>query len=121
MRVSLIYIIFLFALLVGCSQESSYKSLATHSNFPIPENAKLTKGKAKNSNIEKYLKYKWKDADEIWSIPSSYLKVIKNKGWEELEEERLGAVRFFEKNGTVIALSIHDGHFTLAKLKKGNE
>ncbi|WP_430510175.1 hypothetical protein [Gottfriedia solisilvae] len=91
MRLSLVYITFLLALLVGCSQETSYKSLATHSNFPIPENAKLTVGKAKNPNIEKYAKYKRKEADEIESIPAGYLKVIKSKGWVEHGEEQLGA------------------------------
>ncbi|MFD4707217.1 hypothetical protein ACFWM3_20440 [Gottfriedia sp. NPDC058432] len=121
MRLSLVYIMFLLALLVGCSQEISYKPLATHSNFPIPENAKVTKGKAKNPNIEKYVKYKWKEADETESIPASYLKVIKSKGWVEQEEDQLGAVRFFEKNDTVIALSTHDGFFTLSKMKNKTE
>lgn len=121
MRLFLVYITFLLALLVSCGQEISYKSLATHSNFPIPENVKLTVGKAENPNIEKYAKYKWKEADEIESIPASYLKVIKRKGWVESEEEQLGAARFFEKNKTVITLTIHDGFFTLSKMKKDSE
>jgi len=121
MRFSVIFITVYFTLMAGCSNDISYKSLGTHSNFPIPENAKVTKGKAENPNIEKYVKYNWKEADEIGSIPTSYLKEIKSKGWVEHEEDQLGAVRFFEKNETVIALSTHDGFFTLSKVKNNTE
>ncbi len=117
MRLSNIYIMIILVLMAGCSNEISYQSLGTHSNFPIPENVKQLNGKAKNPNIEKYVKYKWKEAGEIRSIPPAYLKVIKSKGWEERKEEQLGTVRFFEKNETIIALSTHDGFFTLSKLK----
>jgi hypothetical protein len=120
MRLTLIFLTFLLSLMAGCNQETTYKYSANHSNFPIPENAKITNGKAKNTNIEKYVKYKWKEAEEIRSIPDSYLKVIKENGWIEKEENQLGANRFFEKDGKVIALTTLDGFFTLAKLKKDN-
>lgn len=121
MRFSMIYIMFILVLMAGCSSEISYQPLGTHSNFPIPENAKLLNEKNKNPNIEKYVKYKWKEADEIRSIPPGYLKVIKSTGWKERKEEQLGAVRFFEKNKSIIALSTHDGFFTLSKLKNDND
>jgi hypothetical protein len=121
MKITVIFITVLVALLAGCSQEVSYKSSAIHSDFPIPKNAKLTEGKAKNPNIEKCVRYKWKDADEIGSITANYLKEIKNNGWKEREKELLGARRVFEKNGTVIWLTTHNGFFTLAKLKKDTE
>jgi hypothetical protein len=118
MRTLLICFMGLVLLLIGCSQEVSYKLSAIHLDFPIPENAKLTDGKAENPNLEKYVKYKWKDADEIGSIPSSYLKVIKQNGWKERKEEQLGAVRFFEKDGTVVVVTTNDGFFNLAILNQ---
>lgn len=121
MKLRLNFITIIVILLVGCNKEITYKPLNSHSNFPIPKNAKVTKGNANNPNIEKYVKYKWKEADEIKSIPTSYLKEIKSKEWVELEEDQLGAVRFFEKNGTVVALSTHDGFITLSKMKKDTE
>lgn len=87
-------------------------------DFPVPNDAVLFKGGAKNPNIKNYAKYIWNEADETKSIPDQFLREIEASGWIEKKTEQMGAMRVFEKNGTVMWLTTHDGFITLSEFKK---
>lgn len=114
----IIGVLFIFLLVCGCSSNANgFIPSKINSDFPVPASAKETEGQADNPNILKYQKYNYSKADEIGSINEDYLKAIKDSGWTELKEEQLGAVRFFEKEKQKIAISTHDGFFTLNVMK----
>ncbi|MCJ8013080.1 M56 family metallopeptidase [Paenibacillus sp. KQZ6P-2] len=94
------------------------KPSVVNPDFPVPNDAELTKGEAKNPNIKSYAKYIWNEADEIKSIPDHFLREIEASGWNEKKTEQMGAMRVFEKNGTIIWVTTHNGFITLSELKK---
>lgn len=98
------------------AESAAMKPSAIYPDFPVPKGAELTKGEAKNPNIKNYARYNWKEADEISSIAEHYLKEIEAAGWIEKSDEQMGALRVFEKNGTVIWVTTHNGFFTLSEL-----
>lgn len=100
----------------GGGKSSAVKPSALHPDFPVPQDAVLTKGEAGNPNIKKYARYNWKEADEISSIAEHYLKEIEAAGWIEKKDEQMGALRVFEKNGTVMWVTTHNGFFTVSEL-----
>lgn len=113
-----LYMALLTFFLVGaCSQQSPYKPSSINPDFPVPEDARLQDGEAKNPKIEKYASYKWKKSNEIQSIPEAYVDKIERNGWQERTEEQMGALRVFEKDGKIIWMTTHDDFFTLAQLK----
>lgn len=114
----IIGVLFILLLIGGCSSNTNEFIPSTiNSDFPVPASAKETEGQSGNPNILQYQKYNYSKADEISSIHEEYLKAIKNSGWTELKEEQLGAVRFFEKEKQKVAISTHDGFFTLNVMK----
>jgi len=74
-------------------------------SFPVPENAKLVKGKER-VNI-----YDWSKASEENGIPSGYKLVIKSKGWKERNRE--GASTYYEKGNKIIDLISQTDKLTL--------
>lgn len=113
-----LYTAFAILFLVGaCSQQSFYKPSSINADFPVPEDARLQEGEAKNPKIEKYASYKWTKSNEIQSIPEAYVDEIKRNGWQERTEEQMGALRVFEKDGSIIWITTHDDFFTLSQLK----
>lgn len=50
--------------------------------------------------------------------PESYLNKLRNSGWVELKDKRLGHVQFFEKEDTVIAIEIHEDTFSIYEMNK---
>ncbi|WP_078410680.1 hypothetical protein [Priestia abyssalis] len=109
--------VLIFFLLGACGQQSFYKPSSINADFPVPEDARLQDGEAKNPKIEKYASYKWTKSNEIQSIPEAYLNEIERNGWKERKEEQMGALRVFEKNGNILWLTTHDDFFTLSQLK----
>ncbi|PAQ12611.1 hypothetical protein CD798_18200 [Bacillaceae bacterium SAOS 7] len=108
-------------MLAGCSSsDSGFSTSSEIADFPIPTEAKKVKhdSQLKNTDIKKYQRYNYSKADEIGSIDESYLKEIKDTGWIELEEEQLGAIRFFEKEKRKVAIDTKDGYIILMELKQ---
>lgn len=119
MRKGIGYVILFVFLLFGCGKEGeiSFKPSSVHSDFPVPEYAKLVEGEAANPQIDQYAKYEWEKAEEIESIHSDYFIKIIESGWEEKKDEQLGALRVFAKDDTIIWLITHNGYFSLSTLK----
>ena len=106
-----------FFLFGACGPQPSYKPSSINPDFPVPGDARLQDGEAKNPKIEKYAAYKWTKSNEIQSISAAYVDEIERNGWKERIEAQMGALRVFEKDGSIIWITTHDDFFTLAQLK----
>ena len=77
MRKGIGFLVLFVFLLFGCGEEEglSFKPSSVHSDFPVPEYAKLVDEESTNPQIEQYAKYEWEKAEEIESIHSDYFKI----------------------------------------------
>lgn len=83
----------------------TYRSSAVQKGFPIPMFAKQIGG----DEQEGWEQYEWWLASEENGLPSHYRVVITLWGWEEIEEEQMGARKVFEKDGQkVFVISVTD-------------
>ncbi|WP_369899873.1 hypothetical protein [Bacillus manliponensis] len=73
----------------------TYRSSTVQKGFPIPMFAKQIGGDEK----EGWEQYEWWLASEENGLPEHYRIVIALWGWNEIEEEQMGARKVFEKGG----------------------
>lgn len=73
-----------------------------------------------NPNIKIGVKYELDNIGGEQGLyrPDSYFNKLEDVGWVELEDKRLGHVQFFEKEGTVIAIEIHEDTFDIHEMNK---
>ena len=118
-------ICFALLFLVGCSSSyeeiTSYKESKINEDFPVPAKAKVSEVEFTNSHIKKGEKYTLKNIGGKQGLypPADYFEQISLEGWEELKEERMGHVHFFQKDDTVISLVLKEDYFELFEIKEG--
>ncbi|MNO41953.1 hypothetical protein D3C76_321350 [compost metagenome] len=110
----------------GCTsstyEEQEYGVSSINAEIPIPENAKEIEvtTTSSNPNVKIGVMY---ELDHIGGEqglyrPDAYFNKLKDTGWVELEDKRLGHVQFFEKEGTEIAIEIHEDSFSIYEMNK---
>ena len=118
-------ICFSLLLLAGCSSSdveiTSYKESGVNEDFPVPSKAKVSEVQFNNPHIKKGEKYTLRNIGGKQGLypPADYFEQISLEGWEELKEERMGHVHFFQKEDTVISLVIKEDYFELFEMKEG--
>ncbi len=105
--------LFIFLLIVsvmsGCSnvysEEEGYRMAVINHGFPVPKNASEIRPEICTTEIAKSAKYKLKDiGGEQGEPPAHYLEEIVDWGWTELEDQRVGNVHYYKKEGKIMSL-----------------
>jgi hypothetical protein len=110
----------------GCTsstyEEQEYGVSPINAEIPIPKKAKEIEvtTTSSNSNIKIGIKYELDNIGGEQGLyrPDHYFNKFEDAGWVELEDKRLGHVQFFEKEGTVIAIEIHEDTFSIYEMNK---
>ncbi|WP_339803068.1 hypothetical protein MKY19_12210 [Paenibacillus sp. FSL R5-0744] len=110
----------------GCTsstqEEQEYGISSINAEIPIPKKAKEIEvtTTSSNPNIKIGVKYKLDNigGEQGLCRPDHYFNKLEDAGWVELEDKRLGHVQFFEKEGTVIAIEIHEDTFDIHEMNK---
>ncbi|WP_339315546.1 hypothetical protein [Paenibacillus sp. FSL R10-2734] len=110
----------------GCTsstqEEQEYGVSSINAEIPIPKNAKEIEvtTTSSNPNIKIGVKYELDNIGGEQGLypPESYFNKLWDSGWVELEDKRLGHVQFFEKEGTIIAIEIHENTFSIYEMNK---
>ncbi|AJS58751.1 hypothetical protein [Paenibacillus sp. IHBB 10380] len=111
----------------GCrpsnDEEIGYKESSINDEIPIPKNAKQIEitTNSSNPNIKIGVRYELKNIGGEQGLypPKSYFQKLKDLGWMELEEKRMGHVQFFKKDDTVIAIEIHEDTINIYEMNTG--
>lgn len=121
-------IMLLISLLImvnGCSNSSNneqigYEGSSINEDIPVPNNAKEIEiiTTSSNPNIKIGVRYELDNIGGEQGLypPKEYFQKLKESGWIELEDQRLGHVQFFEKDDTEIAIEIHEGTFEIYEM-----
>lgn len=109
--------------LAGCaytySDEDGYRMAIINTGFPVPKNAYELKPEACTADIAKSAKYKLKDiGDTEGTPPAEYLEEIKQWGWTEIEDSRVGNVHFFKKEGKIMSIVVQKNIFDLFEMNE---
>ncbi|CAM4236129.1 hypothetical protein [Bacillus manliponensis] len=100
----ILVVISLLVLIIGFVF-GTYRSSTVQKGFPIPVFAKQIEGDEK----EGWEQYEWWLASEEDGLPKHYRIVIALWGWNEIEEEQMGAREVFEKDGQkIFVISVTD-------------
>ncbi|AIQ35434.1 MULTISPECIES: hypothetical protein [Paenibacillus] len=110
----------------GCTSSTQevqeYGVSSINEGIPIPINAKEIEvtTTSNNPNIKIGVKYELKNIGGELGMypPESYFNKLRDSGWVELKDKRLGHVQFFEKEDTVIAIEIHEDTFSIYEMNK---
>jgi hypothetical protein len=110
----------------GCTSSTQevqeYGVSSINAEIPIPENAKEIEvtTTSSNPNVKIGVKYELDNIGGEQGLyrPDHYFNKLEDAGWVELEDKRLGHVQFFEKEGTVIAIEIHEDTFDIYEMNK---
>lgn len=113
-------------LVAGCSnvysQEDGYRMAVINQGFPVPKNAYEVKPEDCTDEISKAAKYKLQGiGDQDGNPPAHYLETIEEWGWTELVDERRGTIHFYEKNGKIMSLNIHQDVFDVFEMTSNPE
>ena len=125
-RMSIPLLLFVTLIMTGCvyeyTEEDGYRMAVINEGFPVPKNAYELKPEDCTSEIAKSAKYRLKGiGDEEGTPPEDYLQEIKEWGWTELEDEQVGHVHFFEKEGKIISLIIQENVFDVFEMSENVE
>ncbi len=118
-----LFILFFLLIIVGCSpaydEEKGFAPSAVAADFPIPENAEQIESYYNNPNIKHGVSYRLRQIGGEQGLynPERYFQEIEDWGWKELLDKRLGAVSFFVKEGTEIAIVIKEDEFSIFEMK----
>lgn len=118
--------------LSACSEQSqanshvdidSYIKSEINEEIPVPADAVVSKVDFSNPNIKEGKKYTLENIGGEQGIypPLNYFEEMKNWGWEELEDERMGHVHFFRKEEQIISIEIREDYFNLYEMEKDYE
>ncbi|KAA0957594.1 hypothetical protein FQ085_05925 [Planococcus sp. ANT_H30] len=113
----LIVIFLLLFILAGCA-EKEFESSEVIENFPIPAEANPIESEATNPNIVAFQKYRYSNNNEPQGISKEYLAAIEDEGWSELEEEQMGATRFFSNGERKVAIEALPDSISLYEYKE---
>lgn len=104
-------------------ESGGYTESLVNEEFPVPVNAESSDAQYNNPNVKYGKKYSLKNigGDQGLYPPTEYFNEVKEWGWEEVENERMGHVHFFQKEDTIISIEIHEDYFHLYKLREGFE
>ncbi|MBY3620500.1 hypothetical protein HGO21_13170 [Acinetobacter sp. CUI P1] len=113
-------------LVTGCTSSTQevheYGVSSINAEIPIPKKAKEIEvtTTSSNPNIKIGVKYELDNIGGEQGLyrPDHYFNKLEDAGWVELEDKRLGHVQFFEKEDTVIAISIHENTFDIHEMIK---
>lgn len=109
-------------LTAGCTptydESKGYKQANINPSFPVPENAVQSETEYGNPNIKDGTRYNIRNigGEQGLYSPVKYLNEIANWGWSEIEDERMGSMYVFRKDGTVIWLDINQDFIALYEL-----
>ncbi|MFS0869965.1 hypothetical protein [Paenibacillus xylanilyticus] len=110
----------------GCSSPTyeitGYTDSSINEDIPVPENAtplSVTSNSA-NRNVKISAKYELKHigGEQGLYTPTDYFQKLREEGWSELEESRMGNVHFLQKDDTVIAIEINENTFEIHEMKR---
>ncbi len=92
-------------------------------DFPVPGYASQVGviTDTANPNIRQGVKYELQSADgaQAGDPPKDYWEQLQAAGWSELKEDRIGHVQFFRKEGTTVAVELHEGTMEVYEMKEG--
>lgn len=106
----------------GCTptydEKKGYKQASINPSFPVPENAVQSELEYGNPIIKDGVKYNLKNIGGEQGLypPNGYLAEIENWGWNEIEDERIGSMHVYKKDGTVMWLDINQDFIGLYEL-----
>lgn len=117
----LLILLLLTVLVAGCSNvyshEAGYRMAIINQGFPVPKEAYEVKAEECVGEISKAAKYKLKGiGDADGNPPDEYLQTIEEWGWIDLVDERRGSIHFYEKNGKIMSLNIHQNVFDVFEM-----
>lgn len=101
-------------------ESGGYTESSVNEEFPVPVNAESSKAQYNNPNINYGEKYSLENIGGEQGLyqPTEYFDVIKEWGWKEVENERMGHVQFFKKEDTIISIEIQEDYFHLYEMKE---
>jgi hypothetical protein len=110
----------------GCTpsndEEIGYKESSINDEIPIPKNAKQIEitTNSSNPNVKIGVRYELENiGGEQGLYPlNSYFQKLKDLGWVELEDRRMGHVQFLKKDDTVIAIEIHEDTIDIYEMNR---
>ncbi|PQP82328.1 hypothetical protein C0Q44_12765 [Paenibacillus sp. PCH8] len=105
----------------GCAPATyeieGYTGSSINPDILVPSNAKFieTKVYSDHPTLKEGATYELKHIGGEQGLypPTDYFQKLRDTGWVELEEERLGHVHFLEKDDTVIAIEIREDNFEI--------
>lgn len=109
------------SVLVGCSnvysEEEGYRMAVINHGFPVPKNASEIRPEICTTEIAKSAKYKLKDiGGEQGEPPMHYLAEIEEWGWTELEDQRVGNIHYYKKEGKIMSLVFQKNVFDVFEM-----
>lgn len=104
-------------ILAGCS-EKGFESSEVIDDFPIPVSASPVDSEADNPNIIAHQKYRYSNNDAPQFISEEYMTAIEEEGWSELEEEQMGATRFFTNGNRKVAIEARADSISLYEIEE---
>lgn len=99
------------------NKKASYTESDIQEGFPIPPNALKTKSDSNNPDLL-VEKYELRGLKFENSIPAEYVTEIIKQGWKEIEEEQMGGMRVFIKDGEKVNIITQNGFFSILKETK---
>ena len=104
-------------------ESGGYTASLVNEEFPVPVNAESSEAQSTNPYIKYGKKYTLENIGGEQGLypPTEYFDEVKEWGWEEVENERMGHVQFFKKEDTIISIVIHEDYFHLYEMKEDFE
>lgn len=105
----LLIFLLIVSVMAGCSnvysEEEGYRMAVINHGFPVPKNASEIRAEICTTEIAKSAKYKLNDiGGNQGEPPAHYLAEIEDWGWTELEDQRVGNVHYYKKEGKIMSL-----------------
>lgn len=121
-------IVWLLAVLLaasGCAADGErpameYAASSIRSDIPVPKqaNERMHAAPFDNPSLVKGARYELRNIGGEQGLypPGDYLQKLEDEGWKEAEDERLGHTHIFEKDGTRIAVTVHEHYFDIYEM-----
>ncbi|AIQ61759.1 hypothetical protein D3C81_228470 [compost metagenome] len=111
---TLLLVCLLTGILAGCGAKEahwdSFEGALNEKNFPVPKEANSSDHTTTNAAMD-YVRYSLPGLKEKDSLPEPYSEAIEAWGWKEVVKGKTANSYVFQKDQSIVHLSIHDGYF----------
>lgn len=121
MGVSILFGILVWSGIPNYEYESGgYIKSELNEEVPVPVNAESSEAQFTNPYVKYGKKYSLENIGGEQGLypPTEYFDEVKEWGWKEVENERMGHAHFFKKEDTIISIVIQEDYFHLYEMKE---